>query len=94
MVRVAEIAGIQDINIALVDDLHRRSDYFVGWVGEEVEPILGLVECLREEDKVRTVVCGGLDMDASELHVFGVDALGFLLRVGVLPRMWWITENL
>lgn len=78
----------------MIDDLREKRGYFVGWIGEEVEPILGLVERLREEDKVGTVVGGGLDVDASELDVLRLNALGFLLRVGVLPRMWWITENL
>ena len=68
--------------------------YFVGGVGEEVEPVLSLVECLGEEDEVGAVVGRGLDVDASELDVLGIYAFGFLLRVEVLPRMWWITENL
>lgn len=68
--------------------------YFVGGVGEEVEPVLSLVECLGEEDEVGAVVGRGLDVDASELDVLGIDAFGFLLRVEVLPRMWWMAENL
>jgi hypothetical protein len=68
--------------------------YFVEGVGEEVEPVFHLVEGLGEEDEVRTVLCGGFDMHASELDVLGVDALGLYLGTGLLPRMWLMTENL
>jgi hypothetical protein len=65
VIRVAEVSGVQDIDIALVDD-------FVGWVEEEVEPILGLIEYLWEKDEIGTIGSGGLNVYASKFDVFGV----------------------
>ena len=67
--------------------------YLVRWIGEEVEPILGLVECFGEEDEVGAVGGGGLDVHASQFDVFGVDAFRFWVGEGVLPRMCWIVEK-
>lgn len=73
VVGVAEVAGVQDVYIALVDDLGGGVRYFVVGVAEEVEPVFGLVEDLGEEDEGWTVRSGGFDVDASKLDVFGVD---------------------
>ena len=59
-IRVAEVPGVQDPDVALAGDL-------VGGVGEELEPVLGLVEGLGDEDEVGTVLHRRLDVDASEL---------------------------
>jgi hypothetical protein len=52
-----------------------------------------LVEGLGEEDEIGAVGCGGLDVDAAELDVFGVDAFGLWVGEEVLPRMWWMEEK-
>lgn len=52
-----------------------------------------MVEGFGEEDEIRAVGGGGLDVDASEFDVFGVDAFWFWVGEGVLPRMWWMEEK-
>ena len=46
---------------------------FVGWVAEEVEPALNLVEGFREEEQIGAILGGGLHPHSSQFDVFGVD---------------------
>lgn len=54
--------------------------YFVGGVGEELEPVLGLVEDFGDEDEGGTVGSRGLDVDASEFDLTRVDEAGLWLE--------------
>lgn len=76
VVGVAEVAGVQDVNVALVDDLGSVRAYFILGVAEEAQPVLGSVEDLGEEDERGTVRSRGFDVDSAKLDVFGVHELG------------------
>lgn len=51
--------------------------YFVLGIAEEAKPIFDLVECLGEEDEIRTIIGGGFDVHSSEFDTFGVYELWF-----------------
>lgn len=67
--------------------------YLVGRIREKVEPVLGLVECLGEEDEIGAVGRGGLDVHAAQPDVLGVNALGLWMGEEILPRMCWMEEK-
>jgi hypothetical protein len=43
--------------------------YFVERVGEELQPVFGLIEDLRDKDEGRAIGSGGLDVNSSEFDL-------------------------
>lgn len=50
-------------------------------VEEEGDPVFCLVEDFGEEDQVGGVIGGGLDVDASQLHILGAGQFGLSFDV-------------
>ena len=83
VVGVAEVSWIQDVDISLMYDLRWSCMYFIEWVGEEVKPVLSLIEYFRYEDQVGTIFRCRFDMDTSQFDVVGVYQLRFYIdKVG------------
>ena len=67
--------------------------YSVPGVEEEGDPVFCLVEDFGEEDEVGSVIGGGLDVDASQLHILRAGQFGLYISWFLLPLMCLMVEN-